>query len=64
MIERSDAFLIFPGGAGTVQEMLALMIFRHQSKKGMAGKPVIVLDRMDKGGVRFWTPLIDLLDEW
>lgn len=37
MIERSDAFVIFPGGAGTVQEMLALMIFKHQGKKGMEG---------------------------
>lgn len=64
MIERSDAFLIFPGGAGTVQEMLALMIFKQQGNKGMAGKPVIVFDRLDKGGVRFWTPLIDLLGEW
>lgn len=64
MIERSAAFVIFPGGAGTVQEMLALMIFRHQSKKSMAGKPVVIYDRMDKAGVRFWTPLIDLLDEW
>lgn len=64
MIERSDAFVIFPGGAGTVQEMLALMIFRHQGGKGMAGKPVIIFDREDSSGVRFWTPLIALLDEW
>lgn len=64
MIERSAAFVIFPGGAGTVQEMLALMIFRRQSNKSMAGKPVIIFDRVDKAGVRFWTPLIDLLVEW
>ncbi len=64
MIERSDAFLIFPGGAGTVQEMLALMIFKHQGNKGMAGKPVVVFDRKDASGIRFWTPLIELLGEW
>ena len=64
MIEKSEAFVIFPGGAGTVQEMLALMIFKQQGKKGMAGKPVIVFDRMDSGGKRFWTPLIELLGEW
>ena len=29
MIQRSEAFIIFPGGAGTVQEMLALLIFKH-----------------------------------
>ncbi len=64
MIERSEAFVIFPGGAGTVQEMLALMIFKHQKVKGMAGKPVIIFDRIDTEGRRFWTPLIKLLDEW
>jgi uncharacterized protein (TIGR00730 family) len=64
MIERSDAFVIFPGGAGTVQEMLALMIFKHQGKRGMEGKPVIVYDKLDESGIRFWTPLIDLLGNW
>lgn len=64
MIERSDAFVIFPGGAGTVQEMLALMIFKHQRKKGLEDKPVVVFDRMDASGKRFWTPLIELLAEW
>ena len=64
MIERSDAFLIFPGGAGTVQEMLALMIFKHQGNKGMEGKPVVVFNRKDANGMRFWTPLIKLLGEW
>ncbi|MBG7606998.1 MAG: LOG family protein [Verrucomicrobia bacterium] len=64
MIENSEAFVIFPGGAGTVQEMLALMIFKHQKVKGMADKPVIVFDRMDGEGRRFWSPLIKLLGEW
>ena len=64
MIERSEAFVIFPGGAGTVQEMLALMIFKQQKIKGMADKPVIVFDRKDAEGRRFWTPLVKLLDEW
>ena len=64
MIERSEAFVIFPGGAGTVQEMLALMIFKQLKKKGMKEKPVIVFDRMDDTGQRFWTPLITLLGEW
>jgi len=64
MIENSEAFVIFPGGAGTVQEMLALMIFKHQKVKGMAGKPVVVFDRKDAQGRRFWTPLIKLLGDW
>lgn len=64
MIERSDAFVIFPGGSGTVQEMLALMIFKHQKHPAAANKPVIVFNRMDAAGMGFWTPLIALLETW
>ncbi len=63
MIQNSDAFVIFPGGAGTVQEMLALMIFKHQKNPLMAGKPVVVFNRRDAGGVRFWDPLIEMLGD-
>ncbi|WP_193212217.1 LOG family protein [Luteolibacter marinus] len=63
MIENSDAFVIFPGGAGTVQELLALMIFKHQKNPLMAGKPVIVFNRSNAAGVRFWDPLINLLSD-
>ncbi|MFQ3670981.1 MAG: LOG family protein [Verrucomicrobiia bacterium] len=62
MIERSDAFVIFPGGAGTVQEMLALMIFKSQQSRLMAGKPVVVFNRQDGEG--FWGPLIEMLAPW
>ncbi len=61
MIENSDAFVIFPGGAGTVQELLALMIFKHQKNPLMDGKPVILFNRPNPAGVRFWAPLIELL---
>ncbi|MFD2258093.1 LOG family protein [Luteolibacter algae] len=64
MIERSEAFVIFPGGAGTVQEMLALMIFKQQNKKGMSNKPVVIYNRPDESGRRFWDPMIRLLGEW
>ena len=63
MIEHSDAFVIFPGGAGTVQELLALMIFKHQKNPLMDGKPVIVFNRANAAGARFWDPLIDLLSD-
>ncbi len=62
MIENSDAFVIFPGGAGTVQELLALMIFRHQGNPLMDGKPVVIFNRRNAAGIGFWDPLIDLLD--
>ena len=61
MIENSDAFVIFPGGAGTVQELLALMIFKHQKNPLMTGKPVVLFNRSNPSGVRFWEPLIELL---
>ncbi len=64
MIENSDAFIIFPGGAGTVQEMLALMIFKHQGNSTMKGKPVVVFNRKDANGTRFWDPLIGMLKPW
>ncbi len=64
MIEHSDAFVIFPGGSGTVQEMLALMIFKQQGHRSMAGKPVVVFNRTDAKGVRFWDPLIQMLGTW
>ena len=64
MIERSDAFVIFPGGSGTVQEMIALMIFKHQNHPSMSNKPVVVFDRVDAQGRSFWTPLIKLLETW
>ncbi|MCU0795655.1 MAG: LOG family protein, partial [Akkermansiaceae bacterium] len=62
MIENSDAFVIMPGGAGTLQELLALMIFRHQGNPLMAGKPVVIYNRRNHAGIGFWDPLIDLLD--
>jgi uncharacterized protein (TIGR00730 family) len=64
MIQHSDAFVIFPGGSGTVQEMLALMIFKHQGHASMVGKPVVIFNRVDANGLPFWTPLIELLGTW
>lgn len=61
MIENSDAFIIFPGGAGTVQELLALMIFKHQQNPMMTGKPVVIFNRENQAGERFWDPVIELL---
>jgi uncharacterized protein (TIGR00730 family) len=62
MIENSHAFVIFPGGAGTVQELLALMIFKHQNHTIMRNKPVVIFNRRDETGNGFWDPLISLLD--
>jgi uncharacterized protein (TIGR00730 family) len=61
MIENSDSFIIFPGGAGTVQELLALMIFKHRKHPLMEGKPVVLFNRENSKGQKFWDPLIELL---
>ena len=63
MIERSDAFVIFPGGAGTVQEFLALLLLLETGDSLMKGKPIVVYDRTDRSGKNFWEPLINLLKE-
>ena len=62
MIENSDAFVIFPGGAGTVQELFALLIFKRRQNPLMVGKPIVLFNRANEAGVRFWDPLIALLE--
>lgn len=62
MIQRSNAFVIFPGGAGTFQELLALLILHQQNSNIMQGKPVIIFNRLMEDGTRFWGPLFPLLD--
>lgn len=63
MIENSHAFVIFPGGAGTLQELLALMIFKSQDHPMTQGKPVIIFNRPSTNGLGFWEPLIGLIKQ-
>jgi uncharacterized protein (TIGR00730 family) len=49
MFEESDAFAIFPGGIGTLEEVIELMSWRRLD---LHRKPIVFLD-MDG----FWTPL-------
>lgn len=66
MIEKSDAFIIFPGGAGTLQEMLALLIFKRIGSPLMADKPIIIynkaLNTTPSSG--FWDKLIVMLQPY
>ena len=62
MIQRSQAFVIFPGGAGTLQELLALLILHQQQSNIMERKPVIIFNRLMEDGTRFWGPLLPLLE--
>ena len=52
MMENSDSFVILPGGMGTVQEFMALLLIKHRkiqaTKEGeniVLGKPIIVVNQ-------------------
>lgn len=62
MIENSHAFVIMPGGSGTMQELLALLIFRSQNDPLMAGKPIVIYNRPLPDGTGFWDSLVALLE--
>jgi uncharacterized protein (TIGR00730 family) len=55
MIDRSDAFVILPGGLGTLDELLEVVTLRQL---GYHDKPIIVVNL---GG--YWDPFIALVDQ-
>jgi uncharacterized protein (TIGR00730 family) len=62
MMEHSDAFVILPGGMGTVQELLALVVLKMQSNDLVKDKKIVIYNRIDEEtGLKFWDPMIDLL---
>jgi uncharacterized protein (TIGR00730 family) len=52
MFQRSDAFVVLPGGVGTLEEIVELLSWR---RLGLHAKPVVFYN---PGG--FWRPLFDL----
>jgi uncharacterized protein (TIGR00730 family) len=52
MFERSDAFVILPGGVGTLEEVVELLSWRRLD---LHAKPVVFYNPRD-----FWRPLFDL----
>lgn len=54
MVERSDAFLILPGGFGTMDEFFEIITWRQLK---LHSKPVVLAN---VGG--FWDPLVALLE--
>ena len=54
MFEQSDAFAVFPGGIGTLEEAVELMSWRRLD---LHRKPIVFLNL--KG---FWSPLFALID--
>ncbi|MBI3418845.1 MAG: TIGR00730 family Rossman fold protein [Proteobacteria bacterium] len=53
MAERADAFVILPGGFGTLDEAFEIITWK---KLQLHDKPIILFD---DGG--FWTPLLELM---
>jgi uncharacterized protein (TIGR00730 family) len=73
MIENSQAFVIMPGGTGTVQELMALLLLKHahedKSKpylmrdKKYGNKPIVLVNYPiihDGKETKFWDPLVKL----
>jgi len=54
MFERADAFVAFPGGIGTLEELVEQLTW---VQLGRHDKPVLIADLMG-----FWAPLLALLD--
>ena len=53
MFERSDAFVVLPGGIGTMEELFEVLSWRTL---GLHSKPIVIVDQ---GG--YWAPLAALL---
>jgi uncharacterized protein (TIGR00730 family) len=54
MVMNADAFVVLPGGAGTLDEFFEVLTWRQL---GLHGKPIVVVNT---GG--YWDPLIALID--
>ena len=55
MFEESDAFAVFPGGVGTLEEVIELISWRRLA---LHTKPIVFADL--KG---FWQPLFSMIDQ-
>ncbi|HVY34984.1 MAG TPA: TIGR00730 family Rossman fold protein, partial [Caulobacteraceae bacterium] len=53
MFEQSDAFVVLPGGVGTLEEVIEILSWR---RLGLHAKPVVFLDTGN-----YWAPLFKLL---
>ncbi|TNE62103.1 MAG: TIGR00730 family Rossman fold protein [Alphaproteobacteria bacterium] len=54
MFDRSDAFIVLPGGLGTLDETLEIMTWAQLS---LHEKPIILLNHEN-----YWSPLLELID--
>lgn len=54
MFDLSDAFVILPGGFGTMDEMFEILTWRQI---GLHEKPLVIFNHLD-----YWNPLLTLMD--
>lgn len=54
MVDKSDAFLVLPGGIGTLDELCEIMTWRQL---GIHDKPIIIANIKD-----YWTPFLNMVD--
>lgn len=55
MVEQADAFIVLPGGFGTLDEFFETLTWRQI---GLHDKPMVIVN--DQG---FWQPLVDLIGQ-
>lgn len=55
MFERSEAFVILPGGLGTLDETIEITTWKQLR---LHAKPIVLID-----GVGYWAPLVRLIEE-
>jgi len=54
MVDHSDAFLVLPGGVGTLDETCEIITWRQL---GIHDKPIIIANLKD-----YWTPFLSMID--
>lgn len=54
MFDRSDAFVVLPGGLGTLDETFEILTWRQL---GLHDKPLVIVDCDG-----YWRPMLDMLD--
>lgn len=58
MAEHADAFLVLPGGIGTLEEFFEVWTWRQI---GLHSTPIALLDAPTESGDGFWQPLLSAL---
>lgn len=59
MMDRADAFIVLPGGFGTLEELFEVLTWKQLR---LHDKPILILDLPGTDGRGFWEPLTGLLN--